>query len=182
MKILITILLTIVIFGIGFIFYMGMLSSYEITEENIGPYRYVYKAHTGPYTETGQIGLEVYNNLLEDGIETTLGLGIYYDNPDITPPDELRSEMGSIVEEKDYEKLAELGDKYNVKNIPETYCMIARFPIKNILSYVMGPMKIYPIMNKYMVEKGYTATEGDVGYEIYDVENKVIIFAMPIKK
>jgi DNA gyrase inhibitor GyrI len=179
---LLIILLALFMLIIGYLYHMGMFSLYVVAEENIGPYKYVYKTHMGPYKETGQIGMDVYNNLLEDDIQTKLGLGIYYDNPKNTPADQLRSEMGSIIETSDYEKFETVKEKYSVKEIPETKCMVVRFPIKNNLSYMVGPMKVYPIIEKYMQKMGYKMTEKDVGYEIYDVGNKEILYALPIIK
>lgn len=184
-KILIILIAFVLVISLGFVgllAYMGMFSEYSVTEEIIGPYKYVYKSHTGPYTETGAIGMEVYNSLLQDDIKTTLGLGVYYDNPATTPADQLRSEMGSIIELQDYAKLATLGDKYTVKNISAIKCMVVRFPIKNTLSYILGPIKVYPIMEDYMLAKGYTSKDGDAGYEFYDMQRNEIIFALPISK
>ena len=182
MKILLTILIVSGVLIAGFLYYMGMFATYEVAEETVGPFKYAYKSHKGPYTETGQIGIDVYNALKDDGIDTTIGLGVYYDNPKDTPKENLRSEMGSIINESDYEKLPESSDKYNVKDIPETLSMVVRFPIKNNLSYMMGPIKVYPLMEKYMKEKGYSTAEKDAGFEIYDMENNVILFTLPVNK
>ena len=49
-----------------------------------------------------------------------------------------------------------------------------------MVSYMIGPMKAYPAMTKYAKENGYS--ESTVGIEVYDEENKKIIFMMDIVK
>lgn len=182
MRIVLAILI-IFAFGVfGFFSYLGMFAPYEVQEMNIGPYKYVYKEHIGPYEETGQIGLEIYEDLMADGIVTTRGLGVYYDNPSVTPKEELRSEMGSIVETHDYEKFEAVKDKYMVREVPVTKAVTIKFPIKNMLSYMFGPMKVYPIIEKHFEEMDYSMDYVDVGYEIYDEPNNEIIYAVPIVK
>jgi len=41
---------------------------------------------------------------------------------------------------------------------------------------MVGPMKVYPVLNKHMTEKGYTVTTSAI--ELYDVANKMIYFMM----
>lgn len=31
--------------------------------------------------------------------------------------------------------------------------MLVEFPLKNTISYMIGPMKVYPVITKYMLEK-----------------------------
>ena len=164
----------------GFLFYMGMLSNYEIQKREIGPFNYVYEPYVGPYPETGKVGMEIYNSLKDDGIDSEIGLGIYFDNPEVTPSNQLRSEMGSVLTDSDYEKLPSFADKYDYKIVPKTNSLVVEFPIRNFLSYMMGPMKVYPLMESYMEKNGYVVTEEDVGIEIYDMEKNVIIYALPL--
>ena len=43
---------------------------------------------------------------------------------------------------------------------------------------MIGPSKVYPVLGEYL--KGKT-TDGDFGLEIYDMQEKKIIYCMPIK-
>jgi len=138
MRILLPILIVLGFFIFGFLSYHGMFATYVVEEKDIGPYKYVYKSHVGPYTETGKIGMEVYEDLKADGLETYRGLGVYYDDPSSTPKEKLKSEMGSIIEEIDYEKLGELRDKYTTgsygtRDIPAIKSVVVEFPIKSMI-------------------------------------------------
>lgn len=168
-----------VVLVVVFLGYMGMFSAPGVDERGMGPYTIVYESFTGPYKDTGKVFEKVYVALKADGIETTRGLGIYYDNPADVPADKLRSDCGSVVEEADLAKLKKLGSKYNVKVIPRSESAVVEFPIKNMLSYFIGPMKCYPVLSKHAEAKGYAY---GMCYELYDMPAKKIYFVMEIEK
>jgi hypothetical protein len=162
-----------------YLYYMGFFNKIEITEKEMGPYKVAFKEHIGDYKETGKIMDEIYHSLLDDGVETYKGFGIYYDDPKVVKKDKLRSIAGSIIEEKDYDKIDKLKDKYGIKTIDKTRSITTEFPFKNKMSIMFGIMKVYPELNKYIDSKGYKR-----GYvmEIYDVPNKKTIYVAEIKE
>lgn len=114
----------------GYLYYMSFFNKIEITEKEMGPYKVVFKEHIGDYKETGKIMDEIYYSLLDDGVETYKGFGIYYDDPKVVEKDKLRSIAGSIIEEKDYDKIDQLKDKYNIKTIDKTRSITTEFPFR----------------------------------------------------
>jgi len=177
--IIIVILGLIAVLLMGYLYYMGFFNKIEITEKEMGPYKVVFKEHIGDYKETGKIMDEIYYSLLNDGVETYKGFGIYYDNPKVVEKDKLRSIAGSMIEEKDYDKIDQLKDKYSIKTIDKTRSITTEFPFKNKMSIMFGIMKVYPKINKYIDSKGYK--KGQV-MEIYDVPNKKVIYVAEIKE
>ncbi|MFC1501142.1 hypothetical protein ACFL58_01675 [Elusimicrobiota bacterium] len=183
MKILKWILTALAVAATGlmvFLWYMDMFSKPVISERVIGPYTIAYEDYMGPYKNTGKVFETVYNNLMADGIETTKGLGIYYDDPQKVPAEKLRSRCGSVVEENDIPKLMLMEKKYNIATINQAQSVVIEFPIKNNLSYMMGPMKNYPVLTKYAKAREYQLNS--LAYELYDIPNKKIYFIMEIKK
>jgi AraC family transcriptional regulator len=61
------------------------------------PRKAVCMSHQGPYFMIGQTFGRLGAWLAETGVEAGLGLGIYYDDPDVTPAAELRSDAGAFV-------------------------------------------------------------------------------------
>ena len=177
--IIIGILGSIAVLLMGYLYYMGVFSKIEITEKEMGPYKVVFKEHIGDYKETGKIMDEIYHSLLDDGVETYKGFGIYYDDPKVVEKDKLRSIAGNIIEEKDYDKTDRLKNKYNIKTIDKTRSITTEFPFSNKMSVIFSLMKVYPELNKYIDSKGYK--KGQV-MEIYDVPNKKIIYLAEIKE
>lgn len=163
-----------------FLAYLGMFASYQVVEKPTGPYLIAYESFTGPYYETGKVFDRVYTSLKEDGISTERGIGLYYDDPAQTPAEELRSDCGVIIEDKDLEAFNKVKADYQTMAVPQAERLVVEFPKKNAFSYMIGPMKVYPIIAEYMEKRGYQP--GTAGIEIYDEPNKRILFIMNIKK
>ncbi|MFA5104947.1 MAG: hypothetical protein WC527_07225 [Candidatus Margulisiibacteriota bacterium] len=162
-----------------FLAYMGVLSKPSVSETKMGPYLFVYEEYVGPYMNSGKIFDKVYKSVKTDGIETEKGLGIYFDNPSKVPADKLRSQCGVVIENKDAAKFAKISKKYKSKKIKAAKNLVVVFPIRNSLSYAVGPMKAYPALMEYAQAKGYKITGT---YELYDMQAGKIFFVMEVKK
>lgn len=141
--------------------YMGCIGTYEVDVRAMGPYNFVYEEYTGDYAQSGEVFTRVYENLLEDGIGTTVGMGLYYDNPDEVSESELYSELGSIIDET---QALILPDSYNFKVIEATEYAVVKFPYRNMMSYMVGPMVVYPVLNDYF---GGDESSADYAIELY---------------
>lgn len=182
MKIIKWILIVVVILLVlllAFLAYMGFFSPLKIYESRKGPYVIAYERFTGPYAKTGPVFDKVYKALKAEGIETKRGLGIYYDDPAKVPSNKLRSDCGMVIEEKDLPGFRKIKHKFKVKRIPQKDSVVVEFPIRNMLSYMIGPMKVYPALMKYTKEKGYKIK---MTYELYDEAKGKIFFIMVIAK
>jgi hypothetical protein len=162
-----------------FLAYMGMIFPLKTYESKMGPYTIAYESYIGPYGETGPVFTKVYESVKADGIETTKGLGIYYDDPGKVSADKLRSDCGIVIEQSDLAKFNKVRRKYNVKKLPQKDSIVIEFPIRNALSYFMGPMRAYPALTKYVEEKGY---KFGMPYELYNEPEKKVYFIMEIVK
>ncbi len=161
---------------ISFLLYMGFFASAKIEEKEEGGYIVVGMNFTGPYSKAGQYIGGVDTKLKALGIVSTKGFGIYYDDPKTTPPEKCRSFVGNILDKK---KIAEIKDIQShglkIDSIPKAKSVVIEFPIKNMISFMIGPMKIYPVLTKYMKEKKYKPV---LSFEVYDNTEKKIIFVM----
>lgn len=156
--------------------YIGFFKNIEPTEKQEGGYTAAGMEFTGPYSKAGKYIMDVDNKLKAMGIACEKGFGIYYDDPKAVPAEKCRSFVGNILEEKDFNRIPELKSAgFRIDSIPRAKAVIAEFPIKNTLSYMFGPMKVYPALSKYMSEKGYKCA---LSLEVYDTPNKKIIFIM----
>ena len=170
-------LLIIILIILGFLAYMGLFNIPKVSEREIGPFEFVYEDFTGDYAETGPIFEEIYQDLLADGIESTVGLGVYYDDPAITPKAERRSRVGSVVTKEEAELADKRGNLHREMTVTRKRSMIVEFPYRNSLSIVMGVAKAYPALEKYRLEKGYKVMPA---MEVYDMKNGKIFYAMEI--
>lgn len=101
---------------------------------------------------------------------------VIYDDPKTTPKEKCRSFVGNIIEQKDCDKIKFIEAKgLKIDSIPNEQDIVAEFPLKNMISYMIGPMKVYPEFSKYIIEKKYKPT---LSFEIYNNTEKKIVFVM----
>ena len=180
MKIAIIIIAVFVVLIISIYAYFGGFSKVSFKIENQGGETIVYENLSGDYSQSPKVSDKVYYFLLNDEkIETTKGVGIYYDNPKKVEKNKLRSEIGCIIDNADSVTLAKLAEKYQVKTLPEGDYVVTEFPFKGKLSVLFGIMKVYPALEKFNKENVFL--ESPIT-EIYDVPNKKIVYRMEVKK
>jgi len=180
LKIILSILAVIIVLITGFLFYLGMFGKMTVTEQPMGPYVIAYEHFVGPYSKTKTAFDNVYNTLIANGIDSQLGLGIYYDDPSQVSANQLKSDCGSVLTGESISKARLLDGKISIKEIEKTPCLVTTFPIKNPMSYMFGPMRAYPALAKYAKENNIVF--GGLSYEVYDMPNKVIYFVFQINE
>ena len=154
--------------------YYGGFKTITFKEAEQGGETLVYEEMIGDYSQSPNLQNKIYYALLNDEkIETTKGFGIYFDDPKAVEKSKLRSEAGCIVEDLDSAAIARLSEKYNVKTLPQSHCIVTEFPNKGMLSIIIGLIKVYPALETYCKQQG---SGGGPVMEIYDVPNKKIIY------
>lgn len=159
--------------------YLGGFSNLEAKEQSMGPYTVAYTNFTGEYGKVGPSMVKVYEVLSGAGILSQTGIGIYYDNPALVSWANLRSDVGSIIDPQDVSKITNNKD-IQIKTLSAGTKIVVEFPLKNAFSYMIGPMKVYPVIARYMKEKGYATTVPMV--ELYDMVAKKIYYIADITK
>jgi hypothetical protein len=182
-KILLALVAVIVIGIAALLIYLnnyGFFSKVTIIEKDMGPLTIVYVPVKGDYAKTsGPASALVYNRLKNEfNISCEKGIGIYYDSPQTTKPEDRRSDMGCLLEGNDALKADTVMKKMRVKIFYKKKYITAEFPLKGMMSYMFSPMKVYPELNKYMAAKGYKTGPA---IEIYDMPGKKIITAFERK-
>ena len=168
---------------LAFLWYLGAFSPVKITEKEMGPYTIAYKSFVGEYKETGKVFMDVYNTLKDAGFaltEKSDSIGVYYDDPAKVAKDKLRSDCGFVISKEDSIKaIALLKKDVKVMTINNSKCLVVEFPMKNMLSFMIGPMKAYPALMGYAVKNNLKV---GMVYEYYDMKNNLILFIMQIAK
>lgn len=177
-KILIVIAIIIVAF-VAYLAYSGFFAEVNITEGDVGPYKFVGKEYVGDYRFSGEHQDSIYKDLTKRGFELTVGFGIYRDNPDEVEAENLRSMLGSVLPEKYYDRIPELErEGYIVQDMGVTKSVIVEFPFKNSMSIMASVIKVYPKLNVYFAKNGYADVPS---LEIY-TQDKIIISMEIIKE
>lgn len=178
-KILLIAILVFVIAGVVIAWDAGFFTSVDVQEKPMGPFTVVYESHTGDYAQAGAVQMKVYNALLEKGIETTKGFGIYLDNPETVAKAELRSQIGCIVDQPSNDLGTTIAGEFEMSLIPVKDYMVVEFPFKRQLSIFAGIIKAYPALKEHSQVHGYMQSSS---MEIYDVPNEKIYYLMELKK
>ncbi|MFZ4648098.1 MAG: hypothetical protein ACOYMB_00495 [Patescibacteria group bacterium] len=161
-------------------FYYGLFSSENIVEKSVGGETLIYQERIGDYNKSNLtmdvVSAELKNNF---GIECSIGFGVYYDNPQQVTTEKLRSEVGCILPKEASERLDEIqaSSVVKVRRNPVVKSVISEFPYRNKISYVLGVLKIYPLLTKYLKEHNYQPAPS---MEIYDLNNHNIEYRMVV--
>lgn len=162
-----------------FLAYLGFFSTVSVTEKESEKMVIMYEPFTGPYAKTMDTFERVRGLMKKEGLDTRVGAGVYYDNPDLVPAEKLRSECGFIIQEKDSGRIEALKKRYTFRTIEKGSFLYAEFPVKNFFSYIIGPMKVYPVFSKTFKQKGVAPS---FSIEVYDAAAGVIRYYMPVTK
>jgi len=163
--------------GLWWFWYYWWFITIEVTKSVQWGETIVYQEVKGDYGQTHGIMDEVYYYLLEQGIETYKGIWMYLDHPDLVPIENLRSEVGCIIEEEDLEKLSTL-EQYAVKVLEEKEYMVVTFPYKGVPSIFIWMWRAYPALEAYAKQQGYNPIAPAI--EIYNVKGGVISFRQEV--
>ena len=177
MKNIIVILGILIGISVGVFSFYGLFAPVNIQEREIGPYMFVMKKYVGAYKDVGPLIDEMYNDLKDADIVTSKGLGIYYDDPKITPDDKTRCIIGRILEGVDPIKMMELEKKYTIGELPQTNYLVVEFPFKGFPSIIIGIYRVYPKIAKYM--KNHEIPKMPIA-EVYDLKEQKIFYIVPI--
>ena len=141
----------------------------------------VYEKITGDYRQSSTVSDKVYHSLLRDyNIETTKGFGIYYDNPKNVATNQLRADVGCIVDSEHLDEWEALRTNFEVTTFPIDEYLVAEFPYKGKLSVLIGIFKVYPEIETYIEENDYQSDTPVM--EIWDIPNKKIIYRKKLVK
>lgn len=180
LKISLVVIAGLILIVFGFLWYAGIFADVTVTEKSAGGYKVVGREYTGAYSKAGKVIADVNKELEGMGVTCTKGFGIYYDDPAATPAEKCRSFVGGILEEKDLSKMEELKQRgFRLDSVAMANAVVAEFPLSSMLSYMIGPVKAYPAISKYMKERNYMHT---LSMEVYDVPQKKILFIMQYSK
>ena len=157
--------------------YLGGFSKVEVVEQNMGPYTMVYVEFIGNYSLVGPSMDKVYEILSWAGIGSFTGVGIYYDDPIAVAPENLKSDVGAVIDPQEVKNISQ-DQEIKTRNISAKQSIVIKFPLKNSVSYMAGVIKVYPALKKYMKAKGYKMEVPVM--ELYDMTAKKIYYVVEI--
>ena len=171
--------------------YYGGFKKIDLSIDVQGGELLIFKSKTGDYKNSGKVMDEIYESLIKDfditsykGFADTGDLCLYYQMRCGNGPvfnsnggccfDMLRYDAGCIIGKQDSSTIIKLKERFEVAECPKKRYLIAEFPYKGKISVIMGVIKVYPAITKYLSNQGLPLN-GSV-MEIYDIPCKKIIY------
>ncbi len=146
--------------------------------QTLEPMWIAYNTHSGPYQLIGPVcdGVcSAVNDLC--GAAPELGFGLYFDNPRQVAKDQLRSLGGCILPTDKAEGLMNTPLPFRMSLLPGGRAVVVRFPFRGRMSIMVGAMRVYPALGRYVTEAGLP--EGPM-MEIYDMNAGEIRYVRPL--
>lgn len=151
-------ILAIIVYG-----YLGGFRSIEVSKGEFQSSEIVFSTHKGAYKNLSKSWDTFKAEWEKAGLKECDSLAVYFDPPG-TPEDKLRSVLGCRIDALSSQGKTNLKSKLPSFRLPESKALVAKFPFKNVLSFFVGPAKVYPAMKKIMqAEK----LHGSVAIETY---------------
>jgi AraC family transcriptional regulator len=129
-------------------FYLGAFKSVSFSVADAGPYKLVYKLHTGAYHKIVPDIETVERWAVANGEACQTSFGEYLENPDTTDEDRLHSNGGCVVS-KDWSGKP-LPEGLIYREIPRRLFVVAEFDGAPSI----GPQKVYPKANQLITSQG----------------------------
>jgi hypothetical protein len=156
-------------------FQAGVFDRINFVEESRGPYNLVYKKYKGSYSSAGYRIKDVYHYVKTvkkiDAVDG--GFTVFYDNPQKTRSDSLRSICGVFTD-----SLISADAPYKAAVYVKANCIVGKFPLRSYFSYMSGINKLYPALEKYAKIKN-TLINGPV-MEVIDTKKRSIIYIVSV--
>ncbi len=177
-KILAVVLVAIAVILGGTYAYMGGFKTISVDEKPIGPIEVVFTTHRGSYSSIGTSWEKFYEKALASGLADCDALAFYLDPPGI-PEENLRSVLACRLDNLDPALQEKLRQAFPTFSLPRTNAVHSSFPFVNFFSYMLGPMKVYPEMQKMMTARNLTAF---LGIEVYGIQgqSRLVEFYFPL--
>ena len=126
--------------------WLGAFAPVEIREQEIGPYTFAYRElENASVTDVGRVTESLAAELSRAGATGLRPLGVY-------APD--GSAQIGVAIEGGAEKLAALGD-VEVRELTAQRGMVAEFPWRMPLSFVVSYLRVNPAFERYRASQGY---------------------------
>lgn len=167
--------------GLGLVTYgyLGGFGSVEVSEADFSSKEVIFVTHKGPYENLSQSWSDFQKKWEKAGLKDCDSLAVYLDAPD-TAPEKLRSILACNVSHLEQSQKESLKTAFSSFVLPGSKALTSSFPFKNEFSYFLGPMKVYPEMQRVLTDKKIKPT---VAIETYgDAKNNSKIgYVMPIE-
>ena len=152
MKRFFIILALILVIFLGTLTYLGGFKKMTVDEVNMNQFFYMYKTHKGSYRKIGKLFKELNELKKSKKLNSNNFIGVYYDDPNEIPEEQLRAEAGISLLKNEYDEFQKNPefDKFQFRIIPPADYVHTTFKYSNTLGMILAIMKAYPALTEYL--------------------------------
>ncbi len=156
---------------VGFVFYMGIFSSFQISEKNVGMSDISVKQYSDNNIYTDNYMDDMYlSAVIEEGIVTQRGVGSYNYHISAPPKEEIIDEDTSI------KRTSEIG--FNKKSIADIKSLPKPLPANDRFEISLEKANAYPALKVYLEANNLPDTMRVM--KIYDNNNKKTVYILSV--
>lgn len=165
------------VFGSAIVFfilgwYSGFFARARVEIRQVDSFVVVYENHTGAYSETMDIQERIADQLWDAGVDNYFNFGVFYDDPENTRPEDLRSMVGRVVTSEHEKKIMQQTDAFLVQEFSHQKAAVVELPLKNIFSLYAAVYKAYPLLDEYA--RKHNVAEKPV-IEVYKIPGNICV-------
>jgi hypothetical protein len=154
--------------------FIGMFDGVALSLETRGPYPLIYRDYRGPYPRVPFIVNSVFRYAHDTlRLSAALPFAIYYDPPNLSGGDSLRSIGGVTVD-----SIPMLPAYLHSGTFGKTEAVVGRFRLRGFFSTAIGSYKFYAELQRYL--DGHTLRRNGPAMEFYDAAHHSIYFIAPV--
>jgi hypothetical protein len=158
--------LGVIIFAV--LFFNGAFATVNVQKGSQGGYLLIGVDHIGSYQKIGDAFDKVKKIQLEEKYDSSLFVGVYFDDPASKPEDSLRSYAAFAV--KDSAQALALMEKHpemRMLNIPKENSFYTELETSGMLSMIIAAIKAYPALGDKIKEENPKTTGKGMAFEEY---------------
>jgi hypothetical protein len=164
--------------AVFFLWYVGIFDQLKLSKTEMPEYLVAGISIKGSYQQIGPSFERVDSLLAIHNVSSQIRFGVYYNDPANTPEAELESFVGCVLKAQDFTRLDAIETKeIKLDKIPAGEALSVEMDIRSDLSYMIGPIRAYPVLE--------AAAERDsldiaLVYELYKLDEEKAQYTMLI--
>ncbi len=165
--------LTIGIAGLGvsifiILWYSGAFAEVKIERGNQGGYLLIGADHKGSYQEIGTVFTKVKEAQKQNGLDSSMFVGVYFDDPGKVKEADLRSFAGLVIKDSsEGQKIIQSNPNFHFISIPNRKSYYTELETGGMLSMIIAAMKAYPKLGEAITADRVVFNHEGMAFEEY---------------
>ena len=146
----------------------GAFAEVKIQQGKQGGYLLIGSDHKGAYQNIGPVFSKVKEAQIQNGLDSAMFVGVYYDDPGKVKEADLRSFAGIVVKDSiEGQKLIKANPGFHFVLIPNRKSYFTELKTSGMLSMIIAAIKAYPKLGEAITADRVVPNNEGMAYEEY---------------